>query len=103
MSQMQIQLQSNIIVDVYNDCFIVKDRLIPSRSSVFIYACVDNVKCYLGEVDTPEQLYELVGPNKLMSTIEDVANDYELDSFMEALKESDYVYTINQKKYKIEF
>ena len=99
---MQIQMKYNIDVNVQNDYFII-DRLILNRSPISIYACVDNVKCFLGEVETTEQLYDLVSPKNLIKTIEDNANEYEYDSLIQALEQSDYIYSINKKEYKLIF
>lgn len=99
---MQIQMKYNADVDVQNDYFII-DRLILNRSPISIYACVDNVKCFLGEIETTEQLYDLVSPKNIISTIEDNANDYEYDSLIQALEQSDYVYSINKKEYRLIF
>lgn len=97
----QIQMKLNVDVNVYDDYFVI-DRLIINRSPISIYACVDNVKCFLGEVETTEQLYDLVGPKNLIKTIEDNANDYELDSLIQALEKTKYKYLINQKPYRLE-
>ena len=98
---MQIQMKYNVDVNVQNDCFII-DRLILNRSPISIYACIDNVKCFLGEVETTEQLYDLVSPKNLINTIEDNANEYEYDSLIQALEQSKYKYLINHKLYRLE-
>ena len=101
MNHVQIQMEYNVNVSVYNDCFVI-DRLILNRSPISIYACIDNVKCFLGEVETTDQLYDLVGPKNLMNTITDNANEYEYDSLMQALEQSMFKYLINQKLYNVE-
>lgn len=101
MNPVQIQMEYNVNVSVYNDCFVI-DRLILNRSPISIYACIDNVKCFLGEVETTDQLYDLVGPKNLMKTIADNANEYEYDSLIQALEKSMFKYLINQKLYNVE-
>lgn len=101
MNPVQIQLQLNVNVDVCDDYFVI-ERLVLNRSPISIYACVDNVKCFLGEIETTDQLFDLVGPKNLMKTIEDNANDYEFDSLIQALEETECEYLINQKSYRLE-
>ena len=101
MNPVQIQLQSNVNVDIYDDCFVI-ERLILNRSPISIYACVDNVKCFLGEIETTDQLFDLVGPKNLMKTLEDNANDYEYDSLIQAFEQTENKYLINHKLYRLE-
>lgn len=74
----------------------VKDnRIIPCGNSngANVYANCDEIECWIGSCSDIKSLEEIVGPEKLISSIEESASEYESIALMAALEANDMKYT----------
>lgn len=74
---------------------IVKDnRIIPCGESngINVYANCDEIECWIGNCTDIDSLEEIVGPEELISSIQESASEYELIALMSALNCNDNKY-----------
>lgn len=76
--------------------YIVKDNRIESQKESIgynVYACNDEIECWIGSCHDIESLNQIVGPDNLISSITESTSEYEYNSLMAALECQDYKYS----------
>lgn len=95
----RIELMTTAQVSIKENEFIIEEQIAPRNEFINAYIVYDNVRCYIGQISDIEQLYEYIGPENLLNTIDELASEYEYDSLMDALNESGFMYTFNGNTY----
>lgn len=95
----RIELMTTAQVSIKENEFIIEEQIAPRNEFINAYIIYDNVRCHIGRISDIEQLYEYISPDNLLNTINELANEYEYDSLMDALSENDFIYTFNGNTY----
>ena len=57
-----------------------------------VYACTDEVECWIGSCNNIESLEEIISEKELISSIEESASEREMDILLPALECNNYIY-----------
>lgn len=93
----KVELKLQLNADIKNGLFIIKEQTLNTEVKVFV--SYDNVSCYVGQVSNVIELLELVGPENILNTLWDLANDYEYDTLVSALDKYNRQYWIGDRLY----
>jgi hypothetical protein len=93
----KVELKLQLNADIKNGSFIIKEQVLNTEVKVFV--SYDNVSCYVGQVSDVIELLELVGPENILNTLWELANDYEYDTLVSALDKYNRRYWIGDRLY----
>lgn len=57
-----------------------------------VYACTDEVECWIGSCNNIESLEEIISEKELISSIEESASEREIENLMPVLENNTYKY-----------
>ena len=100
MQQVKVVIKIETEVVLHRDSFLIKERPLSYNSLVSVYVSDGDVSCFVGKVENKQELFELVGPENLKRTINDMATDYQWDSLNQSLLYFDDMYYIDNKEYE---
>ncbi len=100
MKQVKVLLKIETEVVLHRDSFLIPQRPIADNSLVSVYVSDGDVSCFVGKVENKRELFDLVGPENLKRTINDMATDYQWDSLNQSLMYYDDFYYIDDKEYE---
>ena len=77
-----------------------QDYIVRKNETVFqkesmgynVYACTDEVECWIGSCNNIESLEEIISEKELISSIEESASEREMDILLPALECNNYIY-----------
>lgn len=81
--RIDLKVESN--VEIVDNEFYIAGPMSVNDTCVSVYAACDEISCWVGEVDSVEELDELVGPENLINTIKENCSEYEFDCLWAAL------------------
>ena len=93
----KVELKLQLNADIRNGSFIIKEQILNTEVKVFV--SYDNVSCYVGQVSDVRELLEIVGPENILNTLWELANDYEYDTLVSALDKYNRQYWIGDRLY----
>lgn len=92
-----IKVETEVALD--RDNFLIRERPLSYNSLVSVYITDEDVSCFVGKVENRHELFDLVGPENLKRTINDMATEYQWDSLNQSLLYFDDIYYIDNKEY----
>lgn len=92
-----IKVETEVALD--RDNFLIRERPLLYNSLVSVYITDEDVSCFVGKVESRCELFDLVGPENLKRTINDMATEYQWDSLNQSLLYFDDIYYIDNKEY----
>lgn len=92
-----IKVETEVALD--RDNFLIRERPLSYNSLVSVYITDEDVSCFVGKVENKRELFDLVGPENLKRTINDMATEYQWDSLNQSLLYFDDIYYIDNKEY----
>lgn len=92
-----IKVETEVALD--KDTFLIREQPLSYNSLVSVYIADEDVSCFVGKVESKRELFDLVGPENLKRTINDMATEYQWDSLNQSLLYFDDIYYIDNKEY----
>lgn len=96
MNPVQVKLKIETEVVLENRVFLIKEHPISDNSLISVYITDGEVSCFVGKIETKNELLDLVGPENIVQTLNDVASEYQWDALYTSLQRQDFVYHISE-------
>lgn len=98
MDKLRIELEVNTEVNFINGQFFIKEQQVEVGVRVYI-SCAD-VRCFVGVAKDRRDLFELIGPKNIVTTLSYIATEYQWDALYTVLVDNNYEYYIGEDLYK---
>ena len=98
-NMLRIQLKIEVPVNVVGGELTVEQT--PADKTVNVYACTDEISCWIGNCTSVEELESIIGENNIMDSIVESASEYEYDCLESVLLCQDYKYIDTTKKVRV--